>query len=81
MFRTILRTKYIKNKFGQYLFKLHCNMSRIRKEIVCKFTEQNESFTVTETSKDVELINKNIEEQQLDNSEKNSLTTLQQTTK
>ena len=56
-------------------------MSRIRKEIVCKFTEQNESFTVTETSKDVELINKNIEEQQLDNSEKNSLTTFQQTLK
>ena len=41
--------------------------------------EQNESFTAIETNKDVELINKNIEEQQPDNSEKDSLTTLQQT--
>ena len=51
------RKKYIKNKFEQYLFKLHCNMSRIQKEMSVSSPKQNESFTVTETSKDVELIN------------------------
>ena len=51
------------------------------KKLSISSPEENESFTLTETSKDVELINKNIEEQQLDNSEKNSLTTLQQKTK
>ena len=33
--------------------------------------EQNESFTLTHTIKDVELLNKDIEEQKFDNCEKN----------